>query len=146
MKSKLFYASLLLFTSLNCNAVNIIASEAKVASYLQSKSSKDEHAESQGFGLYDFDNDNVPEIVIVWSLLGATYWTNHISALKLQGNGYTEISTLQLNGEAKFKEIIKGRIFVEQTVYAPTDPICCPSIEKVMAYKLFKNKIKADGK
>lgn len=146
MNTKLIIFSLLLLASLQCTAQNINASETTINNYMQSKSSIDEGAESQGFVLYDFDEDNVPEIVVVWLLRGATYWTSHLSVLKAHGNRYSEIATLQLIGAAKLKEIMKDRILVEQMVYSPSDPICCPSIEKVMRYEFRNNKIYAAAK
>ena len=100
---------------------------------------KTEGFKIQGYECIDLNNDNIEEIVFVWTLLGPTYWKNHLSVLN-HDNGFT----LDLIGEAHLDRVIGNEIVLSQTLYGPNDPICCPSIKKEVIYLYENHKLKKE--
>jgi len=99
--------------------------------------------ELQGIQLADLDNDNIKEVVFVWTLLGPTYWKNNLTVLRIRNdkhikNEYVHGASLNLIGNANLVHVNGNKIVVYQDVYAPGDPRCCPSIEKKITY-IFNN-------
>ena len=112
-----------------------------INSFLSSQKSGNEDAQSQGSAVADLNGDGKPEIVLVWTLLGPTYWHNTLTVLSMTADGYKPVASLQLTGEAKLASVKGGVIFVDQKVYARNDPRCCPSINKQVKYRWAGKKI-----
>lgn len=102
-----------------------------------------EYAKSQGSILVDLDGDGKEELVIVWTLLGPTYWHNTLTVLTKDSGTYTPVASLPLIGEAKLASVKNGIITVDQKVYANDDPRCCPTIEKQFDYRWDGERIRA---
>jgi len=116
-----------------------------ISKFLSSVPSEHETAESSGSALADLNGDGKPEIVLVWTLLGASYWHNTLTVFSqgAKGKGYQPAGFLALDGFAQLSSADNGVIAVDQTVYAKSDPTCCPSIKKQMKYKWTGKKISA---
>lgn len=110
------------------------AAEKVVESFLHSKQSERETTQSEGSEVADLNGDKEPEIVLVWATLGATYWRYTLTVFSKNATGYASES-LPLEGFAKLSSAKDGIIFVEQTVYAKSDPTCCPSVNKQAKYR-----------
>lgn len=119
------------------------AESKAIERFLKAHSNPDdqENAEMQGNAIAYLDNDKVPEIVLVWTTLGPTYWRNTLSVLKKVGNEYREAASQSLEGEAVLDRVQSQTILVRQKVRAPNDPICCPSIERVKPYQFINGKL-----
>lgn len=119
--------------------------EAVVKAFLASKESQaegvQETAQSQGHGMADLDGDGKPEIVLVWTTLGPTYWRNSLTIFSQVTGVYSPAATIGLDGAAKFAEIKNGTIIVDQKKYAKKDPICCPTIAVMAEYVWKEGKI-----
>jgi hypothetical protein len=109
--------------------------EKVIKEFLSSQESNQEGAVSQGSSVADLNRDGKPEIVLVWTLLGSTYWLNTLTIFSLTDKGYKSVSSMQLSGEAKLSSVENGLIVIDQTIYAKNDPICCPSIKKKIKYR-----------
>lgn len=103
--------------------------------FLASKENEEESGQSRGLARADLDGDGTAEIVLVWTLLGPTYWRNYLSVLRKTGPGYAEAATALLNGEAELGGIDRGVVSVKQNTFAPDDPRCCPSRETMGRYR-----------
>jgi hypothetical protein len=57
------------------------------------------------------------------------------------GGEYRPVASLGLTGEAKLLSVKAGVILVEQKVLGKNDPRCCPSIKKLVKYRLVGKKI-----
>lgn len=112
-----------------------LESEEVIKKFLASHESNQEGTETQGSRVEDLDGDGKPEIILVWTLLGPTYWRNTLTVFTSSGKGYKVASSVPLVGEAKLSSVENGRIVVDQTIYAKDDPICCPSINKKISYR-----------
>jgi hypothetical protein len=115
--------------------------EGAIEAFLSSQESDQETADSQGSAVADLNGDGRPEIVLVWTSLGPTYWQNYLTVLSQTGNGYKPVASIALEGEAKLSSVKYGIIRVGQTVYAKGDPKCCPSIKKQAKYRWIGRKI-----
>jgi hypothetical protein len=128
------------FAHATCTAQQKDGDEA-VKRFLSSQKSETESAESQGDAIADLNGDGKSEIILVWTLMGPTYWHNTLTILSKVANGYKDVASFQLIGEAKLSKVKDGIIIVDQTVYAKNDPLCCPSIKKQMKYRLVGKRI-----
>ena len=136
MKYVLFSYLILFSSSLIANEEIYITIENHIKSELSEIDREGFELESSK--LADLDGDKKEEIVFVWTILGPTYWKNYLTVLKIQKNKYVHCATLGLTGHASLESIKNNKIYLSQTIYAPKDPICCPTIEKKIAY-IFKN-------
>ena len=109
--------------------------EEAIKIYLSSKKTDTEDTDSQGGATADLNGDGKSEIVLVWTLLGPTYWHNTLTILTKTNKGYKPIATLNLEGEAKLTSVKGGIIYTEEKVYGKNDAICCPSIKKEGKYR-----------
>ena len=125
-----------------------LSQEKIVSNYLSSQSNEEfkESAKSQGSIFSDLNGDGKPELILVWTTLGPTYWHNNLTILSESDDIYKPATSLQLIGEAKLKNVKDGIIFVDQIVYAPNDPICCPTIKKEIQYTWDGSKLTRSNK
>jgi hypothetical protein len=115
--------------------------EAAVKRFLSSRKSEQESADSQGSAVADLDGDGKPELILVWTTMGPTYWHNTLTVFGKTAGAYKPFASFDLTGEAMLSYVKGGVISVAQTVYAKGDPICCPTVKKVMRYRLAGKKI-----
>ncbi len=109
--------------------------EKTIENFLISQQSDHENAVYQGSAIADLNDDGREELVLVWTLLGPTYWQNNLAVFIKTKKGYKQNASMPLIGEAKLSTVEKSVINVDQVVYAKGDPKCCPSIEKQMKYR-----------
>jgi hypothetical protein len=112
-----------------------------IKKFLSSQKSDTEDTDSQGSAVADLNGDGKPEIVLVWTLLGPTYWHNTVTVFSKTASEYKPVASLQLTGEAKLSSVKAGIIALDQKVYARNDPVCCPSIKKQVKYRWVGKKI-----
>jgi hypothetical protein len=90
----------------------------------------------QAGAMVDFDRNGTPEIALVWTTLGPTYWRNTLSVLTLRDGSYREVARVGLEGEARLSSVNQdGTIVIESKVYAVNDPRCCPSVAQHRRYR-----------
>lgn len=112
-----------------------------IEKFLASNKSDSEGAEFQGSAVTDLNGDGKPEIILVWTTMGPTYWHNTLTVFTRTPGGYKPVASFPLIGEAKSPSVKGGIIFVDQVVYAKKDPICCPTIKKRAKYRWLGKKI-----
>jgi hypothetical protein len=115
--------------------------DAVVKKFLAAQKTNEEEAEASGSAVADLDGDGKPEIVLVWTTLGPTYWRNALTVFGKTAGAYKPVVTYALNGEAQLSKVTGGVIYVDQKLYTKRDPICCPSLKKMMKYRLTEKKI-----
>jgi hypothetical protein len=116
-------------------------SAAAVKRFLSSQKSEQESAESAGSAVADLDGDGKPELILVWTTMGPTYWHNTLTVFGKTAGAYKPLASFDLNGMANLSSVKGGIISVDQTVYAKGDPICCPTVKRLMRYRLVGKKI-----
>lgn len=115
--------------------------DAAIKSFLSAQTSEGEGTTSGGRAISDLDGDGKPEIVLVWTLLGPTYWSTTLTVFSRTAGVYTAVASLPLAGTAKLSSVKAGIIVVERELFAKNDPLCCPSIKKQVKYRWISNKI-----
>lgn len=115
--------------------------DAAVKKFLASQKTNEEEAEPAGSAVADLDGDGKPEIVLVWTTMGATYWRNTLTVFGKTAGVYKPVATYALDGEAQLSKVTDGVIYVDQKLYAKRDPLCCPSVKRMMKYRLTGKKI-----
>lgn len=124
------------FLLISCVAVS--AEQSAVEDFLQAQTNNtfglEEGAELQNYIITDLDQDASPEIVLVWTTLGKTYWRNTLTVLSKKRMGYEAVATLPLTGEAKLTSVKENIITVDQRIYTKEDPVCCPTQNKTFRY------------
>jgi hypothetical protein len=90
----------------------------------------------------DLDGDGKDEIVLLTTLLGATYWNHSLVVFTDRGKGHVvAASTDSPLGMVDSIAVKDGMIHVKAKWAAPNDPRCCPSLEKTIAYAWQGNKL-----
>ena len=112
-----------------------------IKKFLASQKTETETAEPDDNTVADLNGDGKPEIVLVWILMGPTYFNSNLTVFSMKGGVYEPAATFPLTGEAKLSSVKNGIINVEQKVLAKKDPLCCPSITKHGKYRWMGNKI-----
>lgn len=112
-----------------------------IEAFLSSQKSGQEDAQAQDRAMADLNNDGKPEIVLVWTLLGPTYWRYTLTVFTMVGGRYKPVSSFPLTGEAKLNSVKAGIILIDQKVLAKNDPLCCPSVKKRGKYRWLGKKI-----
>lgn len=115
--------------------------DAAVKRFLASKKTKEESAESAGSAVGDLDGDGTPELALVWTTMGPTYWSNTLTVFSKSAGAYKPLASFDLDGMAELSSVKGGVISVDQTMYAKGDPICCPTVKKMMRYRLTRKRI-----
>ena len=141
-----FVSLLILLVSLSVFAQAAQGLEQKdadeaVKKFLSSQKSETENAETQDTALADLNGDGKSELVLLWTLMGPTYFHQTLTIFSKTAEGYTPAASMPLTGEAKLLSVKTGIILVEQKVLAKNDPLCCPSIKKQVKYRLVGKKI-----
>ncbi len=83
------------------------------------------------------------ERVVIWTLLGPTFWSNHLSVLTEKNGQWQLLATLSLGGaEATLAAVTTdGLITVNAKTPGPNDPVCCPSQVKTLHYRYAKGQL-----
>lgn len=83
------------------------------------------------------------ERVVLWTLLGPSYWSSHLSVLSQQGGQWQLLATLSLDGTVATLETVTtdGLISIAAKTPGPNDPICCPSQQKTLQYRYGRGQL-----
>src|SRR5574341_2003824 len=70
------------------HALDSTAASGIISRFLATQHAAGEDAQSQGSTIADLNRDGKPEIVLVWTLLGPTYWHNTLTVFSQTPRGY----------------------------------------------------------
>jgi len=83
----------------------------------------------------DLNGDGKEEIVLWTTLFGPTYWDNSVTVFADSGHGYAPAATVSGLGQVQRISIRDGLILVKTQVRGPHDPICCPTVDKLISLR-----------
>jgi hypothetical protein len=90
----------------------------------------------------DLDGDGKAEIVLLTTLLGATYWNCSVTVFTDRGKGHVvAASTDTPLGMVDSIAVKDGSIHVSAKWPAPNDSRCCPSLQRTTAYAWQGNQL-----
>lgn len=96
--------------------------------------------------LADLDGDGRPEVVLLWTFLGPTYWHSHVAVFAQAGNAWRERGKFDVAGMPQ-KMSIDGRVVrIDTLVLGPKDPRCCPTVAKVQRLQWTAGKLVSSGR
>ncbi|NOU22261.1 MAG: hypothetical protein HOO93_10835 [Methyloglobulus sp.] len=83
------------------------------------------------------------ERVVIWTLLGPAYWSNHLSVLSQPNGQWQLLATLSLGGAEATLEAVtsEGLISITAKTPGPDDPVCCPSQQQTLQYRYAKGQL-----
>jgi hypothetical protein len=83
------------------------------------------------------------EQVVIWTLLGPSYWSNHLSVVSQRNRQWQQLATLSLDGAEATLDTVSsdGLITVNAKTAGPNDPVCCPSQVKTLQYRYAKGQL-----
>ena len=86
--------------------------------------------------LKDFFETDENNISVFWLYGVANYWEYRVTLLSSDGTTYTENTTLKIPGISESVELDGEILIVKYLDYGPSDPRCCPSINRIKRYKV----------
>ncbi|UOV01666.1 LppP/LprE family lipoprotein [Pseudoxanthomonas mexicana] len=90
----------------------------------------------------DLDGDGQHEIVVLWTLLGPTYWSHGLAVLARQGTRYVPSGEAQeALGSVEGMSVSGGVIQLKTKWPGPNDPRCCPTVAKTLRYRWTPGKL-----
>lgn len=83
------------------------------------------------------------EQVVIWTLLGPSYWSSHLSVLSQKSGQWRLLATQSLDGTVATLETVTtdGLISIAAKTPGPNDPICCPSQQKTLQYRYGRGQL-----
>jgi hypothetical protein len=115
--------------------------DAAIERYLSAQTSDGEGTKSLGRASSDLDGDGQPEVILLWVLMGPTYWRSTLTVFSKTAGVYEAAASLPLEGTATLSSVKDGIIVLKREVFAKNDPLCCPSLQKQVRYKWIGRKI-----
>lgn len=117
-------------------------SDPALEAVLQQGLESNEGVQLQSLMKADID-PNLPgeESVVVWTLLGPSYWSTHLTVLSKQNDQWVVSATTQLTtGKTHIVSVTSdGTIKMTAKVAGPNDPVCCPSQTQTLNYRYSAN-------
>lgn len=113
-----------------------------IAKFLaQQDSSQGSAAEAQ-HAIHDLDGDGKPDLVLMWNVLGATWFQPKLTVFLDQGRSY-RVLTADLQGMTEKFTVQGPSIIVDTLMPAPGDARCCPTAKKQLRLRWAGGKLTA---
>lgn len=108
----------------------------------QANAGPQENFEATDVAVADLNGDGQDEIVVLWTMLGPTYWDHGLAVLAKQGPRYVTAGEAQEPlGSVEGLSVADGVIQLKTKWAAPNDPRCCPSLAKTLRYRWTPGKL-----
>lgn len=119
-------------------------SNSAIEAALQAQVDSQENVELRGMVESDLEA-HYPgkEKVVLWAVLGATYWSNKLSVMNELAGKWMIIATQDLGGMIPELDTATsdGIIILNAKVPGPDDPVCCPTQQKTLKYRYAHGQI-----
>lgn len=121
-------------------ALDDAGAKAVIDRFLSTQKLEMASAEPMQHVVTDLDGDGRPDIVLVWNVMGATWFYPKLSIFLDQGKTYRTL-TADLTGQPD-KLTVKGSLIVVDTLtLGPKDPRCCPTVKQQLRYRWAGGKL-----
>ena len=84
----------------------------------------------------DLDGDGQAEVVVLWTMLGPTYWHHGVTVLARRGQQYAPSGEAdEPLGSVEGMAVRNGIIELKTKWPGPNDARCCPTVPKTLRYR-----------
>ena len=84
----------------------------------------------------DLDGDGQAEVIVLWTMLGPTYWHHGVTVLVRKGQQYAPAGDVEEPlGSVEGMAVRNGVIELKTKWPGPNDARCCPSVPKTLRYR-----------
>lgn len=83
----------------------------------------------------DLDGDGRPELVVLWTFLGPTYWWSRVTLYQPAGSAWREGKSVAVDGQPQGLAVKGSEVHVATLTLGPNDPRCCPSRKGVQRFR-----------
>jgi hypothetical protein len=127
-------ALLAALVSATAHALDAAGAQQVVDKFLASQSAPQADAQAVQHAVADLDGDGRPDIVLMWNVLGPTYFMPKLTLFLDQGRTYRALTT-DLNGQVERLSVKGSAITVDTLMPGPNDPRCCPTRKTQMHFR-----------
>jgi hypothetical protein len=137
MRHSIRHASLALLVACaapGAHALDAAGAKQVVDKFLASQSQPQATADAVQHVVADLDGDGRPDIVLMWNVLGPTYFFPKLTVFLDQGRSYRTL-TADLSGQTERLTVKGPDILVDTLMLGPNDPRCCPTLKARMHFR-----------
>lgn len=87
---------------------------------------------------YEYSDGRVS---IFWTYQTGNVWLEKLTLIKVQDDGYSELSSISFNGVVDSTENIGEQLAIKLRTYDESDPRCCPSKKTTLLYRIYNSDL-----
>jgi hypothetical protein len=115
-------------------ALDAAAAKQVIDKFLASQSQPQATADAVQHVITDLNADGKADIVLMWNVLGPTYFYPKLTIFLDQGRSYRAL-TADLGGQTERLTVKGSDILVDTLMLGPNDPRCCPTRKVQMHFR-----------
>jgi hypothetical protein len=132
----------LLLESPAARALDEAGAKLVITKFLASQTSNNGTASEAQHVITDLNGDGKPDIVLMWNVLGPTYFFPKLTIFLDQGRNYRAL-TADLQGQTEKLTVNNNDIVIDTLMPGPKDPRCCPTLKRQLRYRWARGKLTA---
>ncbi len=115
-------------------ALDAAGAKPVIDKFLASQREPQTSADAVQHVIADLNADGKPDIVLMWNVLGPTYFHPKLTLFLDQGRSYRVLTT-DLNGQTERLSVKGSDITVDTLTLGPNDARCCPTRKTRMHFR-----------
>lgn len=144
MGTRILRSTLLLLAASLCARAHAVAPDTDQARRIaeqflatkQATASPQEAYEAGEIATVDLNGDGEAEVVVLWTMLGPTYWHHGVTVLARSGQRYVPSGEAEEPlGSVEGMVVRNGIIELKTKWPGPNDARCCPTVPKTLRYR-----------